>query len=46
MGCFETGPYLIFNDGISEGFCEFANSICACFASLVASGVGAIGYGQ
>jgi len=41
MGHFNEGPHLVFDDGIPKSFCEFANSMYVCLASLITGCVGA-----
>ena len=46
MGYFGTGPHLVFDNGVSEGFCKFADSTDIRFISLVIGSIATVGYLQ
>ena len=44
MGYFEAGPHLVIDNGVSEGFCKFADSADICFILLVADSIATVGH--
>ena len=42
MGLLEISPHLVFNNGVSEGFCKFADSADICFIPLVADSIATV----